>query len=150
MAQPGYVHQEYPKWVEKDGRKFIVENEAEYLRHFPSEPSPPPGVVTVGAAPSLRQDGPTVEEYVAAGYKAAQYPPDGYASRSTPEQIQSAVEAQAAATPAPSEPPAADADTNPLTGDGQEPQDPSVPPAGSAADASDKARPAKPRRRRGR
>lgn len=29
----------------------------------------------------LRTDGPTLEEYVEAGYKAENYPPDGYAPR---------------------------------------------------------------------
>jgi hypothetical protein len=47
------------------------------------------------AAP-LRQDGPTVAEYVAAGYKAASYPPAGYASRSTPEEIAAAIAADKA------------------------------------------------------
>ncbi|RWP31814.1 hypothetical protein [Mesorhizobium sp.] len=41
--------------------------------------------------PSLRDDGPTVGEYVAAGYLASIYPPKGYASRSTPEEIAAAV-----------------------------------------------------------
>lgn len=40
--------------------------------------------------------GPTVEEYVAAGYDAEKYPPTGYESRSTPEQIAAAIEAQKA------------------------------------------------------
>lgn len=44
-----------------------------------------------------REDGPTVEEFVQAGYQAANYPPSGYASRSTPEEIAAAIEAQAAA-----------------------------------------------------
>lgn len=39
----------------------------------------------------LRSDGPTVADYVAAGYKASAYPPHGYASRSTPEEIAAAV-----------------------------------------------------------
>jgi hypothetical protein len=42
---------------------------------------------------TLKQDGPTVAEYVAAGYPASQYPPKGYASRSTPEEI-AAVDAE--------------------------------------------------------
>lgn len=42
-------------------------------------------------------DGPTIEEYVAAGYDASNYPPDGYASRSTDEEILAAIEAQEAA-----------------------------------------------------
>lgn len=45
----------------------------------------------------LRQDGPTVADYVAAGYKASSYPPHGYVSRSTPEEIAVAVAAEKAA-----------------------------------------------------
>lgn len=41
-----------------------------------------------------RTDGPTVAEYVAAGYRAENYPPEGYASRSTPEDIMAAVALQ--------------------------------------------------------
>ncbi|WP_155904936.1 hypothetical protein [Methylopila sp. M107] len=41
-----------------------------------------------------REDGPTVGEYVAAGYKASSYPPAGYIARSTPEEIAAAVEAE--------------------------------------------------------
>lgn len=52
------------------------------------------------AASDLRDDGPTVAEYVAAGYKAANYPPQGFASRSTPEEIAAAVAANPAGTPA--------------------------------------------------
>lgn len=48
-------------------------------------------------ADALRTDGPTVAEYVAAGYQAVNYPPQGYASRSTPEEIAAAVKAQAEA-----------------------------------------------------
>ncbi|MER8560177.1 hypothetical protein [Mesorhizobium sp. M0578] len=45
---------------------------------------------------ALRDDGPTVTEYVAAGYSASQYPPHGYASRSTAEEIAEAAKAEAA------------------------------------------------------
>jgi hypothetical protein len=38
--------------------------------------------------------GPTVAEYVAAGYSAENYPPAGYESRSTPEEIAVAIDAQ--------------------------------------------------------
>lgn len=51
----------------------------------------------VRAASELRQDGPTVAEFVAAGYKAANYPPKGYEARSTPEEIAAAVAAEKAA-----------------------------------------------------
>lgn len=46
----------------------------------------------VRAASGLREDGPTVAEYVARGYVASNYPPEGYASRSTPEEIAAAVD----------------------------------------------------------
>jgi len=47
--------------------------------------------------PELKQDGPTVEEWVLAGYAARAYPPHGYASRSSAEEIQAAIAAQEAA-----------------------------------------------------
>lgn len=43
---------------------------------------------------SLKSDGPTVEAYVKSGYLAKNYPPDGYASRSSDAEILAAVEAQ--------------------------------------------------------
>ncbi|MER9130681.1 hypothetical protein [Mesorhizobium sp. M0768] len=46
-----------------------------------------------GGKGALRDDGPTVAEFVAAGYSASDYPPHGYASRSTPEEIAEAVKA---------------------------------------------------------
>lgn len=53
--------------------------------------SPVQPVVAVGHDPDkLREDGPTVAEYVKAGYKALHYPPNGYASKSTPEEIHAA------------------------------------------------------------
>jgi hypothetical protein len=47
------------------------------------------------ASDVLRKDGPTVAEFVAAGYLASNYPPFGYASRSSDEEIAAAVAAQA-------------------------------------------------------
>ncbi|KAF4558194.1 MULTISPECIES: HeH/LEM domain-containing protein [unclassified Pseudomonas] len=44
--------------------------------------------------PGLREDGPTVAEFVEAGYLAANYPPEGYASRSSQEEIDAAIELQ--------------------------------------------------------
>lgn len=46
----------------------------------------------------LRQDGPTVAEYVAAGYFAEKYPPAGYASKSTQAEIDAAIAAQKSAS----------------------------------------------------
>lgn len=45
--------------------------------------APVPGATAAPAAP-LRTDGPTLEEFVAAGYLAANYPPAGYAVSTTP------------------------------------------------------------------
>lgn len=50
--------------------------------------------------PTLRTDGPTVGEFVAAGYRAENYPPQGYASRSNDDEIQAAIDAQNAAAAA--------------------------------------------------
>ncbi len=38
----------------------------------------------------LRTDGPTLAEYVAAGYKAETYPPQGYSDKRTPEELEAA------------------------------------------------------------
>jgi len=43
---------------------------------------------------ALRDDGPTVAQYVETGYLAANYPPQGYTSRSTAEEIAAAIAAQ--------------------------------------------------------
>ncbi len=52
-------------------------------------------VVDDGKQPAgPHEDGPTVDEFIAAGYKASNYPPDGYASRSTAEEIAAALEAE--------------------------------------------------------
>jgi len=47
-----------------------------------------------GGGDGLRQDGPTVGEFVAAGYQASGYPPEGYASRSSQEEVDAAINAQ--------------------------------------------------------
>lgn len=56
-----------------------------------------------GSASELRRDGPTVEEYVAAGYHASSYPPSGYASKSTPDEIAAAIAAQSGGDKTPAE-----------------------------------------------
>lgn len=45
-------------------------------------------------APGPREDGPTVAEWVEAGYPAASYPPAGYVSRSSQEEIDAAIQLQ--------------------------------------------------------
>lgn len=53
--------------------------------------SPVQPVIATGHDPDkLREDGPTVAEYVKAGYSAMKYPPNGYVSKSTPEEIHAA------------------------------------------------------------
>jgi hypothetical protein len=47
-------------------------------------------------AGALRDDGPTIAEFIAAGYSASNYPPQGYASKSTVEEIAAAVADEAA------------------------------------------------------
>jgi len=42
----------------------------------------------------LREDGPTLAEFIEAGYLASNYPPEGYASRSSQEEIEAAIKAQ--------------------------------------------------------
>lgn len=42
----------------------------------------------------LKDNGPTVEEYVKAGYSAKNYPPQGFASKSTDEEIAAAIKAE--------------------------------------------------------
>jgi hypothetical protein len=44
--------------------------------------------------PDLRMDGPTILEFIEAGYPAINYPPEGYASRSSQEEIDAAIKAQ--------------------------------------------------------
>lgn len=44
--------------------------------------------------PDLRTDGPTILEFIEAGYQAINYPPEGYASRSSQEEIDAAIQAQ--------------------------------------------------------
>jgi len=48
------------------------------------EQSPPADDKPKTEEPPLRQDGPTLEEYVAAGYKAENYPPPGFAAKPSP------------------------------------------------------------------
>jgi len=52
------------------------------------------GQKATGGDDGLKQDGPTVAEFVDAGYKAINYPPEGYASKSTDAEIADAIAAQ--------------------------------------------------------
>lgn len=65
-----------------------------HYRAVPDTPTDEEAALGLGEADGLRLDGPTVEEYIAAGYQALNYPPNGYASRSTAEEIEAAIAAQ--------------------------------------------------------
>lgn len=67
---------------------------AEVSEMFPDFKRPPAPGGTGGNGDELKQDGPTVAEYVERGYLAKNYPPSGYASKSTAEEIAAAVKAQ--------------------------------------------------------
>lgn len=45
-------------------------------------------------ADKLKTDGPTIEKWVADGYKASDYPPEGYAPNSSEAKIKAAIEAE--------------------------------------------------------
>lgn len=77
-----FGHTKYPKWV----KGKIANNEAEEAELMGEDKA------AWGEAPTLKEDGPTIQEYVAAGYKAKNYPPKGWASKSTPEEIAKAIE----------------------------------------------------------
>jgi hypothetical protein len=81
-----YGHTKYPMAIGSEIAHNAME-EAQ-IRDKSSEPK--------AAAEPLREDGPTIHEYVAANYPASTYPPKGYASKSTPEEIDEAIKAEAA------------------------------------------------------
>lgn len=78
-----YGHTKYPMWVGK-----VIVNNAEEEKIARGE--------TSVLATELKQDGPTIAEYVAKGYKAEDYPPAGYASKSTKEEVDAFIKAASA------------------------------------------------------
>lgn len=78
-----YGHTKYPMWVGK-----VIVNNAEEEKVARGETSVP--------ATELKQDGPTIAEYVAEGYKAEDYPPAGYAPKSTKEEVDAFIKAASA------------------------------------------------------
>lgn len=82
-------HTIYPKMVYPNGpdHAYVIvknaEEEAEAMGGKPAE---------------LKQDGPTVQQFVAAGYKASNYPPEGYASKSSDEEIKEEIAKEKPAT----------------------------------------------------
>ena len=83
-------HTKFPMYVESkiEHKRVVVNNEMELAQHTDSAND-------WKAAPTkLREDGPTLQQYIDAGYKAATYPPFGYASKASDEEIKEAVEAE--------------------------------------------------------
>jgi hypothetical protein len=82
-----YGHSIYPKWIYPNGKDqpgVIVNDATEEARHYKPEEV-------------LKEDGPTITEFIAAGYKASQYPPKGYAAKSSQEEINAEIEKEKAA-----------------------------------------------------
>lgn len=77
-----FGHTKYPMWV----GTVIVNNEEEE-RAARGEPASG----WKAEAPTLKDDGPTIHEWVAAGYKAKDYPPKGYIVKSPLAEIDQAV-----------------------------------------------------------
>lgn len=86
-----FGHTKYPKWVVKpDGDKVIVNSEDEEIAVTKND--------NEKASEQLRTDGPTLTEFMARGYKASTYPPNGYASKSPQEEIDAAIAKEATPT----------------------------------------------------
>ncbi len=76
-----FGHTKYPMFIEKPnsgGEKVIVNNEEEEN-------------AILGIVKELKQDGPTIDEYVAAGYDPVNYPPKGYAPKSDEKEVKAAI-----------------------------------------------------------
>ena len=74
-----FGHTKYPMWVTKpNGDKVIANNEDEEN-------------AALGVVKELLQDGPTIAEFVAAGYDPKKYPPKGYAPKSDEKEIKEAI-----------------------------------------------------------
>jgi hypothetical protein len=75
-------HTVYPKYV-------TLENGEQKIVYSPGEENE--------LTNNISDEGPTIKEYVEAGFKASEYPPKGYAAKSTPEEIEEYVAAETAA-----------------------------------------------------
>lgn len=80
-----YGHTKYPMWVfsKIENKRIIVNSPMEEAQHTGEEAQAKP----------LKQDGPTIGQWIAGGYKAKDYPPEGYAPKSTKEEIDAAINA---------------------------------------------------------
>lgn len=96
------LSQERRAFYGRHGVIFRAEGDAaeKPARRARSPKKPQPEVPQTDVPQPLRTDGPTVAEFVAAGFLASEYPPQGYAARSTPEEIAAAIGAQGGSTEA--------------------------------------------------
>lgn len=76
-----FGHTVYPKMIYKEDKTSFVVNNAEEEAIAKGE---------------TLNNGPTIAEWVAAGYKASAYPPEGYDSKSSDDEIKAAIEAEIA------------------------------------------------------
>lgn len=97
------AHQPYPKWrYHQDGRSFVVKDPVDEAARAPDSAG-------FGDLP-FRDDGPTLEDYVKAGFQPDGYPPAGYLAKTSPAFtaliMQRALARSSSAPPQPSAPPA--------------------------------------------
>lgn len=76
-----FGHTVYPKMIYLADKTSVVVNNAEEEAIAKGE---------------TLNSGPTIAEWVAAGYKASAYPPKGYDSKSSDEEVKAAIEAEIA------------------------------------------------------
>ena len=79
-----FGHTMYPKYVKDAEGKDVIVNSAEEEAKVSPKPE----------AKFDPDSGPTVEQWVEAGYKAADYPPAGYNSKSSKAEIDAAIAKQ--------------------------------------------------------
>jgi len=91
-----FGHTKFPMWVDSKIAKerIIVNNEMELAQHTAEPVEAPVTDTTARSADKLQTGGPTLETWLADGYKAKDYPPKGYASNSSEEKIKAAIEAE--------------------------------------------------------
>jgi hypothetical protein len=75
----------------------IVHNEEEELAVRGVAKVEPPAGDWRELQPALREDGPTIHEWVAHGLSAKEYPPKGFAVKSPQEEIEQAIKDEEAA-----------------------------------------------------
>lgn len=93
------VHQPFPKWrYHQDGRSLIVQDPADEAARTPD--------FSGWQDQPFRDDGPTLEAYVEAGYPKDKYPPRGFVAKPSPAwtQLQTERTLAPAAAPPPSAP----------------------------------------------